>query len=195
MSNPQFVVYCGPMFSGKTSRMLMELEKYRYQKKNICVFKPVIDDRYDIDNVVTHSGWSTPAIPVRSAKDMIGVLKELGNLPDVVAIDEAFMIHDVSDAALWLYMTGISVIVSTIDLSFAGNPFSELQRMLPYATKIEKCTAVCTVCQADACYTHKKNVSDEDTEITVGGHEMYEPRCWKHFVFNQNDELNARNNI
>ena len=50
--------------------------------------------------------------------------------------------------------------------------------MLPWATKIEKCPAVCTICGKDAFYTYRK--VDSLSEIEVGGSELYEPRCWGH---------------
>ena len=58
------------------------------------------------------------------------------------------------------------------------NSFSEIEKMLPWATKIDKCTAVCVVCGEDAPYTQKK--VNDIAEITVGGAELYEPRCWSH---------------
>ena len=50
--------------------------------------------------------------------------------------------------------------------------------MLPCATCIEKCAAVCVTCGEDAYYTHRK-IADL-AEIAVGGAELYEPRCWNH---------------
>ena len=53
-----------------------------------------------------------------------------------------------------------------------------MSKMLPWATKVEVCPAVCTICGADAFYTYKKGGSDDDVEI--GGKELYEPRCAIH---------------
>ena len=72
----------------------------------------------------------------------------------------------------------MSVVVSSIEMSASCKVFPEIEQILPWATKIEKCTAVCVVCGEDAPYTHRK-VSDL-AEITVGGAELYEPRCWSH---------------
>ena len=54
--NPRFEIFTGPMFGGKTTRLLSALERYAYQNKNILLFKPSIDTRYSKDSVVTHSG-------------------------------------------------------------------------------------------------------------------------------------------
>ncbi len=170
------------MFSGKTSALLMKLETFKHQGKKLFVFKPKMDDRYSNDCVVTHLGWSMPAIPVVDGKDIIKHLSENADVSDpsslVVAFDELFMVQGASKELIWLFEQGISIIVSTLDLSSKCVPFQEVSKILPWATHVEKMTAVCTVCHADAYYTWRKTTNDE--EIVVGGSELYEARCWKH---------------
>ena len=178
-SNPEFIIYCGPMFSSKTSRLLSTLEKYKYQHKKIVAFKPNIDDRYSVSDIATHSGWKLPAICVKNGAEILEFLTAMEEQPHVVAVDEVFMIPGASDALIWLFTYGFTVIVSSLEMSSSGNPFHELEKMFPWATHIEKCTAVCTMCCKDAHYTHKKCANDE--EIEVGGSELYEPRCAQHF--------------
>jgi thymidine kinase len=60
---------------------------------------------------------------------------------------------------------------------------------MPYATKIEKCSAVCPVCGKDAYYTAK--LSNNDLEIEVGGKSLYEPRCFRHHPIMCNFDLLA----
>lgn len=180
MPNPELIVFTGPMFSSKTTSLLSALERFRYQRKKIVVFKPVIDDRYSASQVVSHSGWSVPAVVVEKGSDILKVL-QASEPPDVVAVDEMFMIEGSAEVLVWLYRNlGITVVVSTLDLSASGKPFSEVEGLLPWATRVEKCTAVCTVCGDDAPYTHKKNKVED--EIQVGGSETYEPRCFEHHV-------------
>lgn len=174
--NPCFIAYVGPMFGGKTSAMLMQLERFRYQNKRIVVFKPKIDDRYSESHVTTHSGWRVDATTIETGADLLGYIVGLDEDPHVVAVDEAFMINDVSEALIWLYRTGHNIIVASLDISASGKPFHEVEKILPWCTRIEKCPAVCSVCGKDAYYTHRKFV-DESDEIKVGGADVYEPRC------------------
>jgi len=177
-SQPTFTVFTGPMFSSKTSHLLMSLERYKYQHKSIVVFKPLIDVRYAIGEVVTHSGWKMPAVCVKTGADIIEHLSSLDAPPNVVAVDEAFMIPGSAEALVWLYRTGFTVLVSSLEMSSAGKPFHEMEKMMVWATRVEKCASVCAVCGTDAHYTHKKQTGGE--EIEVGGSEMYEPRCLTH---------------
>jgi thymidine kinase len=178
--NPTMTVYVGPMFGTKTSRLLLDLERFKYQHKRVMAFKPAIDDRYGRADIVSHMGWCYPAIRVTDGPDILKALSEADEAPEVVAVDEAFMIPGVAEVLTWLFRTGISVVVSTLDLSSTGKAFPEVEKLLPWATRIEKCVAVCTECGSDAHYTHKKNVSDE--EIEVGGAELYSPRCFRHHI-------------
>ena len=181
-SNPTFSVFVGPMFSSKTTKLLSTLERFKYQHKRIAVFKPTLDDRYNPDEVVSHGGWSYPATTVKSGADILEVLAQTPDDPDVVAIDEAFMIPNIAEVLIWLYRNGVTVVVSTLDISATGKPFHEVEKLLAWATHVEKCAAVCTVCGRDAFYTHKKQVDEDRGEIQVGGAELYEPRCFQHHL-------------
>lgn len=184
MQNPRFIVYTGGMFSGKSSKMLAYLDRCKYQKKDYVVFKPKMDGRYSDVNVVTHTGFSVPAIIVETGGDIIEHLLQMETPPRVVAVDEAFMIPGVADVLILLYRQGIDIVVSSLDLSATGKAFAEMERMLPWATAVEKCAAVCVVCGHDAHFTHRKQTTVD--EILVGGDELYEPRCAIHHPFIMN---------
>lgn len=193
MKNPEFIVYAGAMFSGKTSKMLLQLEKYKHQHKSIAVFKPTIDDRYAVNSIVSHGGLTINAKVVNSGADVLGALIEFADNNqkiDVVAVDEAFMIPGIAEVLVYVFRLGVTVIVSTLDLSAAGKPFKEVEKMMPWATVIEKCSAACTVCGQDARYTHKKQTGG--AEIEVGGAELYEPRCAQHHPLIFSDLINQR---
>lgn len=165
------------MWSGKSSALLAAIDRYRHQGRIVMVCKPQIDHRYACDSVVTHGGWKIPADPVQDGMELIRCVTD-GILPDVVAVDELFMIPGGGVALIELFRSGISVIVSSLDLSAHGTMFREVEAVLPWATHVEKLTAVCAVCKTDARYTWKKTAGT--VEIEVGGSETYEPRCWTH---------------
>ena len=176
-TNAEFVIFTGPMFGGKTSRMLAALDRAKYQAKNIMAFKPRMDHRYEEERIVTHMGHSWSATCISEGSEIYEHSADI----DVIAVDEAFMIDDVAEVLIDLYKAGKAVYVSTIQLSAAGLPFREVQEMFPWATRIEICPAVCSQCERDAYYTVAK-VSGLG-HIEVGGAETYEPRCRKHTPF------------
>ena len=95
----------------------------------------------------------------------------------VIAVDEAFMIDGIADVLIHLFKQGFGIYVSSIELSSGMSPFDEVQKMMPYATRIEKCTAICQSCGDDAHLTKRIGTSLE--LIEVGGIESYQPVCWQ----------------
>ena len=91
-------IYTGPMHGGKTTKLLAALERYTYQNKRVKLFKPAIDNRFSLEQVVTHSGKSWDAIRVREARDILDNVKDA----QVVAVDEQFMIPGSADALIYL---------------------------------------------------------------------------------------------
>jgi thymidine kinase len=185
LHDPRFIIFTGPMFGSKTTRMLAALERFTYQNLRVMAFKPRMDDRYAKEEISTHSGTTFPAIIVSSGQEIWEIVME--HRPGVIGVDEAFMIDGSAEALLKVFQMGITVVVSSLQLSASGKVFEELRDMMPWATKIEICPAVCPVTGRDAYYTHHK-VQGLD-EITVGGAEYYEPRCWEHYSFiNQRED-------
>tara|TARA_R100000664_G_C2759498_1_gene149367 strand:- start:692 stop:1261 length:570 start_codon:yes stop_codon:yes gene_type:complete len=178
---PEFIIFTGPMFGAKTSRLLSTIDRFSYQNRSVISFKPKIDRRYSETSITTHNGISIDALSVSTGEEIISKVSLLEDDADVIAIDEAFMIDGCAQAALSLFRQGKTIVVSSLQLSATGNVFTEVRDMMPWATKIEVCPAVCTVSGHDAYYTHKK--VDNLAEITVGGSDLYEPRCWKHHSF------------
>ena len=179
-NNPEFVIFTGPMFGGKTTKLLSSIERYKYQNKKIYTFKPKIDERYSSSQIVTHWGGKVDSMRVSSGLDINYILDQVDKRDIVVAVDEAFMIPGSADCLIELFKKGSTVLISTLQLASAGTPYEEIRKMMPWATKVEVCPAVCTVCGLDAFYTSKIGGKPED-EIEVGGSDLYEPRCWKHY--------------
>lgn len=172
----EFVIFTGPMFGGKTSRMLSQLERAKYQRKVIKLFKPEIDKRYSHESVVCHNGNRWESISISNGQDIYNHATGA----DVIAVDEAFMIPGIADALLKLYNRGKQIYVSSLQLSSEGTSFPEMAKMFPWATKIEICPAVC-YCGNDAFYTI--SLTEKDEEVRIGGKEKYEPRCKEHAGF------------
>lgn len=180
----EFVLYTGPMFSSKTTKLLSRIDRSRYQKKNTLSFKPSIDDRYTVENqIVTHNDLHVKCVNVRTGDEILEFVAGNQHV-DIVAIDELFMIEGGGEACIQLFKKGYDVYVASIELDYMGNPFNEVKEIMPYCTQIVKCKAVCEICQADARYTAKKSdvgfQSELENTLQVGGGETYAARCQLH---------------
>ena len=88
LTDPELVIFTGPMFGSKTTKMLASVDRYRYQNRRIVAFKPIMDDRYADLRIQTHSGGSVPAVGVNTGEDIVQYVYEklLGEV-DVIAVD------------------------------------------------------------------------------------------------------------
>jgi thymidine kinase len=181
--NNEFVMFVGPMFGGKTTKLLSAVDRYKYQGREIHTFKPDVDERYSNEEIVTHWGGKVKAVRIPYGLKIHEVLFD-GVLPErkniVIAVDEAFMIRGIADTLIDLFRKGHTILVSSLQLSANAEPYEEIVKMLPHATKVEVCPAVCSQCDRDAHYTTKVG-GRSDHEIEVGGADIYQPRCFKHF--------------
>ena len=75
------------------------------------------------------------------------------------------MIDGVAEVLLDVFKSGITIVVSSIQLSANFKPFHELKEMMPYATRIEICPAVCPQTSEDAYYTFSKLAVGHDPVI------------------------------
>jgi thymidine kinase len=183
----EFIVFVGPMFGGKTTKLLSAVDRYKHQNRNIFAFKPRIDQRYAKEKITTHWGGKLQAQLVYDADDIWSFFQTNDVSPPdnpVIAVDEAFMLRGAGEVLPDLFRWGATVIASTLQISSDGTAYPEVAGFMPYATKVEVCPAVCTFegCGVDAHYTEKIG-GRSDHGIEVGGAEMYQPRCFKHFSF------------
>ena len=181
--NPQFIIYTGPMFGSKTTRLMSDIDRFLYKGRNVIAFKAKKDQRYTKESISTHTGATYPAFCINHAEEILCYVDEdIQNANTVIAVDEAFMIQDIDLVLISLYRKGVNIIVSSIQLDTKEIPFENIKNMMPWATKIEICPAVCTMCDQDAYFTEAMfDIENATQEEKIGSFGMYEPRCFKHY--------------
>lgn len=166
-------VIAGGMFSGKTEELLRRLKRARYARLKVQAFKPRIDDRYDATAIVSHDSLRTEAVPLASSD---GLARAVEPTTDVVGVDEAqFFDRDIVEVVDKLANRGVRVIVAGLDQDYLGRPFFPMPELMAIAESVTKLHAVCVVCGAVA--SRSQRTSSESSQVLVGGHDAYEPRC------------------
>ncbi len=170
-------VICGPMFSGKSEELIRRLRRARIARKRVQVFKPVLDNRYSADEIVSHGDQRMDSEVVSNAKE---ILAKLDWRTQVIGIDESnFFGPDLVDVTAQLANTGKQVIVAGLDTDFLGRPFSPMPELLCLAESITKTLAICMRCGNPA--KHTQRLVESDDLIVVGAAGMYEARCRRCF--------------
>ncbi len=170
----KITVIVGPMFSGKTSELLSFIEIYDLGKKEYRVFKPHIDVRYGIEEIVSHSGNRVNAIVV---KDPYEIFNHLHPEVKAVFIDEIqFFPSTLMEVVRKLADDGIDVFCAGLDMSYLRNPFQTTALVMAIANEVIKKKAVCHVCGEYNATLSYKTVGDGG-EIDIGGSEKYIAVC------------------
>jgi thymidine kinase len=169
-------VVAGCMFSGKTEELIRRLNRAVIARQRVVVFKPHIDVRYAVGEVVSHSEYRFPCIPVERPADILLKVADA----QVVGIDEAqFFDADLVRVAQALADDGRRVVIAGLDQDYRGMPFEPMPALLATAEYITKALAVCTVCGGPA--NRSQRLVNRDARVLLGASESYEARCRAHW--------------
>ena len=165
-------IICGSMFSGKTEELIRRLKRAQIAHQRVEIFKPAIDVRYDMNDIVSHDANRIRCTPLDSS----GSIQLMATDVQVIGIDEAQFFDDgLVDVVEKLALSGTRVIVAGLDMDFQGKPFGPIPALLSRAEYITKLHAICMQCGDIASYSFRKN--DDSATVLLGEKESYEPRC------------------
>ncbi len=165
-------VICGSMFSGKTEELIRRLKRVKIANLRVEIFKPSIDTRYDVVNVVSHDANSIVSTPVANSQNILLMANDV----DVIGIDEAqFFDDEIANVCEKLATKGIRVIVAGLDMDYLGNPFGQMPHLLAKADYITKLHAICVKCGNIANISYRKTA--QEGQVLLGEKDIYEPRC------------------
>ena len=159
------------MFSGKSEELIRRLRREYIGRQRVQVFKPILDDRFANDEVVSRDERRLKAIPVATSAELLARV-EIGVQ---VGIDEVqFFDAGIVDVCMQLADAGIRVIAAGLDQDYMRRPFGPMPALLSVAEDVSKMHAVCVRCRGAAHYSQR--VSGGDAQVEVGD-SSYEARC------------------
>src|SRR2546422_7515788 len=166
-------VITGSMFSGKSEELIRRLRRAQIARQKVQIFKPLIDNRFSEDHIVSHSDMRIASQNVASSEELV---RAVDDDTEVVGIDEGqFFDANLPAACNTLADRGKRVIVAGLDQDYAGRPFDPMPQLLAIAEYITKTLAICVVCGAPANRTYRKK--KRAGRVVVGGADLYEARC------------------
>lgn len=172
-------VVTGPMFAGKSEELIRRIKRLEYAKKKVLVFRPRIDNRYSLDEVVSHSNSRRKSILIDNAKDILSHIKE--DTYAVVVDEIQFLDKEIIPISEHLANRGVRVILGGLDTDFRGETFMITSDLMARAEYVTKLTAICVRCGSPATKTQRivngKPAHYLDPIVVVGASEAYEPRC------------------
>jgi thymidine kinase len=166
-------VITGSMFSGKSEELIRRLRRAQIARQKVQIFKPILDDRFSEDHIVSHSDMRIASQNVSNSAELVRCVDED---TEVVGIDEGqFFDADLPAACNALADQRRRVIVAGLDQDYLGRPFEPMPQLLAIAEYITKTLAICVVCGEPANHTQRLVASSD--RVLVGASGLYEARC------------------
>ena len=168
----------GPMFSGKSTRLIEQMRKYVYKAKKTIMVKYYADQRYsEKSEVVTHDLIKYDSINCKLLRNSFETLKQY----DVIGIDEGQFFADLVEICEELALMGKNILIAALNGDFRMEPFPVIQRIIAKADKIKLLKAYCFNCHKDAKFSLRIVQSNET--VLIGAGEAYKPACRECHVF------------
>jgi len=170
----------GPMFSGKTTRILRSIELCERYKLSYLSVKPLIDTRFGEHVLRSHEGnkYDNKEKIIILGKDS---LSKITNIPKLVFVDE-IQFFTQEEVELLLNKFGQSTFVLFFGLydDYAGVPFPTSEYVKSFSDSTEFLHAQCHKCGGTAKHTQRLingNPAPLGDRIILGGEGNYEARC------------------
>ncbi|HEY0788134.1 MAG TPA: thymidine kinase [Thermoanaerobaculia bacterium] len=165
-------IIAGGMFSGKSEELIRRCRRAVIARQRVQVFKPLLDDRFSLEEVVSRDDRRLKAIPVATSDELLARV-ELG--VQVIGIDEIqFFDGGIVAVAMQLADAGMRVIAAGLDQDFLRRPFGPMPALLALAEDVSKMHAVCVRCGGPAHYSQR--IAGGTSQVEVGD-ASYEARC------------------
>jgi len=183
----------GPMFSGKTSRIVEIYNQCKFCNISVAVINHSIDNRYDEEQLTTHDQIKIPCIKTEKLFDIwiqhISLEDSIDKIPrikdkfkiatsSVILINEGQFFPDLFDFVNSLLVERKKVYVCGLDGDFERKKFGSILDLIPLCDKVTKLTSLCSLCRDGTLGIFSMRLTRE-TEQTVVGSENYIPVCRK----------------
>jgi thymidine kinase len=186
-----FDLYIGPMFSGKSSMLIRMANIYSSIGKNILAINNIKDTRYNNGKITTHDNNSIDCIMLNKLDDIFYINnEEYGEKykkADIILIEELQFFEDENITEFIKNATDRDykkVIASGLDGDYMRQPFDNITKLIPLADNLTKLKGFCKKCKDSTLGIFTKRLIDSDSNILVGGSDIYMCVCRKHYLEN-----------
>lgn len=163
----------GPMFSGKTSRLIELYHSYYDKGKNVLVINYSEDTRYHSSMLSTHDRVMIPCVFTTMLAEICSESALLNK--DVVLINEGQFFPDLFDVVYKMVeVYNKRVYICGLDGDFRRQKFGNLLDLIPLCDRVNKLHSKCEICGKNALFSHR--ITNEINQVVVGS-TNYVPLC------------------
>ena len=170
MKTGKITLLLGPMFSGKSSILLNEIDKATIAKIACCIVRPKKDTR----QFFTHSKRESSICDNYNVEDLSEVPAEKY---EVICVDEGQFFKSLLHALEWA-KSGKRVFISSLNGDRHQKEWKTTQQMIPLIDEIVFLKAVCSQCGSyEASFSYKTNDTSADQVVIGGSAESFIALC------------------
>jgi thymidine kinase len=173
----------GPMFSGKSTRLIEHIRAFKTLDYLMMVIKPDIDRRYtETSDICTHNQDKEECytVPINGLESVFE--KEEFKKAKVVMIEEGQFFSGLYSSVLrMLDYEKKHIYITALNGDSQRKLFGEIYLLLPLCSKIEWLQALCIRCKNGTPAIYSKRTSESSEQIYVGSKEQYEAVCFDHY--------------
>lgn len=195
MKTGKLYSYVGPMFCGKTERLLSLIEREIFAKKanpqrEFLAINSAEDTRFGTHALRSHSGKKYSAHFLFTSKDIMSVyesaLKEKGHIQSVFIDEAMFFDSGLVSVLKDILSKGTNTHLSFLDLTSEGNPFpfkdgvDHVGTLLAMSYSVEKLRSICVNTGEEATMTHY--LKGQKGSHKIGGAKDYIPVSFDEWI-------------
>jgi thymidine kinase len=182
-------IITGPMFSGKTSKLLEIYKQCNFCNIPVSVINHSADKRYDETMLSTHDKSMIPCIQtdkiskvwfyndldetfdIESGNDHMSLRNA-----DVILINEAQFFDDLYVCVNDMLKENKKIFVSGLDGDFERKKFGQILDLFPLCDKITKLTSLCSLCKNGEPGIFSMRLNKNKSQMLIGS-DNYIPVC------------------
>jgi len=169
----------GCMYSGKTSELIREYNKWKSINKTVLIINFAEDERYGKDNFL-YSHDKIKAQCVKTLK-LNNITKQILDEYEIILINEGQFFSDLKENVInWCDNYNKHIIVAGLDGDFERNKFGDILDLIPHADDVVKIKGLCSLCKDGTSAIFSLRITN-DKEQKVIGSDNYIPVCRKHY--------------
>jgi len=165
-------IFIGPMFSGKTSKLIDLYKQYSFCNISTAVINHSSDTRYDNTMLSTHDKIMIPCIQTCKLNDIHGEIQDA----DVILINEGQFFDDLYSFVIDMLKKNKKVYVSGLDGDFERKKFGQILDLIPLCDKVTKMTSLCSLCKNGTPGLFSMRLTKEKEQMLIGS-SNYIPVC------------------
>lgn len=193
LSSGYLEIIVGPMFSGKTTRLLEIYKQCKFCNISVSIINHELDKRYHDTQMSSHDNITAPCFQTKELGMLWKNNCEQNNTKnskynsllnsDVILINEGQFFSDLYEVVLDMLENNKKIYISGLDGDFERKKFGQMLDLIPHCDKVTKLTSLCSICKDGTCGIFSMRLTNEK-EQTIVGSNNYAPVCRK--CYNKN---------